>query len=228
MFLLSTYSSEAFACMAEAPEPPPSPAPNRMKVPADLPEEPRERQLADARLLSRVAAGDRAAFGELYDRFSRPLFATALRILRDSTEAQDVVHDAFITLWEKANAFENARGTAFAWAVTLTRNRAIDRLRSRRRRAQLLEGSAPSDLGLDENSSGPSADAAADTSDQASAVRAAVATLPADQQQALQLAFFGGLTQDEIATRLQTPLGTIKARIRRGLLKLREQLASRS
>jgi RNA polymerase sigma-70 factor, ECF subfamily len=137
------------------------------------------------------------------------------------------VHDAFITVWEKAALFEATRGTAFSWALTLTRNRAIDRLRSRRRRAQLLDASALSDFGLDENSAGPSADAAAETGDQAQAVRAAVATLPADQQNALQLAFFGGLTQEEIAARLQTPLGTIKARIRRGLLKLRDQLASR-
>jgi RNA polymerase sigma-70 factor (ECF subfamily) len=91
----------------------------------------------------------------------------------------------------------------------------------------LLDNSAPSDLGLDENSSGPSADASADSSDQAAVVRAAVETLPPEQQSALKLAFFSGLTQEEIATRLRTPLGTIKARIRRGLLKLREQLAAR-
>jgi len=189
-------------------------------------DQPDERQAADARLLDRVAAGDRAAFAELYDRFSRPLYATALRILNDAAEAQDIVHDAFVTLWEKASSFESDRGTAFSWALTLTRNRAIDRLRSRRRRAELLESSAPSDLGLDENSSGPSADTSATASDQATAVRAAVATLPADQQRALELAFFSGLTQEEIAARLRTPLGTVKARIRRGLLKLREQLAT--
>ena len=191
--------------------------------PAELPD---ARHAADARLLGRVAEGDRAAFSELYDRFSRPLYATAFRILNDAAEAQDIVHDAFVALWEKAATFETSRGTAFSWALTLTRNRAIDRLRSRRRRAELLDSSAPSDLGLDENSSGPSADDSASASDQAVAVRAAVATLPADQQRALELAFFGGLTQEEIAARLRTPLGTIKARIRRGLLKLRDQLAS--
>ena len=189
-------------------------------------EEPDARHAADARLLGRVATGDRAAFSELYDRFSRPLYATAFRILNDANEAQDIVHDAFVAVWEKAETFETSRGTAFSWALTLTRNRAIDRLRSRRRRAELLDASAPSDLGLDENSSGPSADDSASASDQAVAVRAAVATLPADQQRALELAFFGGLTQEEIATRLRTPLGTVKARIRRGLLKLRDQLAS--
>lgn len=190
-------------------------------------EHPDERHAEDARLLTRVAAGDREAFSELYDRFSKPLYATAVRILTDTAEAQDVVHDAFVALWDKARTYESSRGTAFSWALTLTRNRAIDRLRSRRRRAELLDNSAPSDLGLDENSSGPSADASADSSDQAAAVRAAVETLPPEQQSALKLAFFSGLTQEEIATRLRTPLGTIKARIRRGLLKLREQLAAR-
>ena len=188
---------------------------------------PDSRNAADAHLLELVASGDRAAFTELYDRFSRPLYATALRILNDPSEAQDIVHDAFVAVWEKAAAFETSRGTAFSWALTLTRNRAIDRLRSRRRRAELLDTSVPSDLGLDENSSGPGAAAAALASDQASTIRAAVATLPDDQQHALKLAFFSGLTQEEIALRLSTPLGTIKARIRRGLIKLRDQLATR-
>ncbi len=98
-----------------------------------------------------MAGGEHDALAELYDRFSRPLYATALRILNDATEAQDVVHDVFITLWEKSSAFAVERGTAFSWAVTLTRNRSIDRLRSRRRRAELLEQSFPADLGYDED-----------------------------------------------------------------------------
>ena len=227
MLLLPSCSLEAFACAAFPSGGNAAPAPERMSEPDESPGQPDERHLADARLLRRITTGDRAAFSELYDRFSRPLYATALRILQDSSEAQDVVHDSFIALWEKASTFETTRGTAFAWAITLTRNRAIDRLRSRRRRAQILEAAAPSDLGLDENSSGPSADLAAATSDQARAIRAAVATLPADQQTALELAFFGGLTQEEIAVRLRAPLGTVKARIRRALLKLRDQLAPR-
>ena len=106
-----------------------------MSSPSPHPEDALERQLADARLLNRIAAGDRAAYGELYDRFSRPLYATAVRILSDASEAQDILHDAFIVLWEKASSFDSRRGSAFGWAVTLVRNRAIDRLRSRRRRA---------------------------------------------------------------------------------------------
>jgi RNA polymerase sigma-70 factor (ECF subfamily) len=188
---------------------------------------PDERQHVDAHLVQRVAQRDPQALAELYDRFSGPLYGASLRILRDPSEAQDIVHDAFVTLWEKAVSFDPARGTAFSWATTLVRNRAIDRLRMRRRRAELLASSAPSDLGYDESSSIGSGDAAATVSDEARAVRAAVATLPADQQRALELAFFTGLTQEEIARKLSQPLGTVKARIRRGLLKLRDSLARR-
>jgi len=174
-----------------------------------------------AALMQAMAGGDRAAFGRLYDRLSRPLFATARRILNDASEAEDIVHDVFIALWEKSTDFDVTRGSVFAWAVTLTRNRAIDRLRLRRRRAELLSASAPSDLGYDQ--AAPGIDPA--TAETAASVRAAVARLPAEQQRALELAFFSGLTQQEIAERLQEPLGTVKARIRRGLIKLRDLLA---
>jgi RNA polymerase sigma-70 factor (ECF subfamily) len=187
---------------------------------------PGERGAEDARLVRRMAGGERDALAELYGRFSRPLYATALRILNDATEAQDVVHDVFITLWEKSSAFAVEKGTAFSWAVTLTRNRAIDRLRSRRRRAELLEQSVPADLGYNEDGGAEAGETAA-LRDQAHAVRAAVAALPADQKRALELAFFGGLTQQEVAEQLQEPLGTVKARIRRGLGKLRDVLAHR-
>lgn len=188
---------------------------------------PEEREQVDARLMRRIAARDRAAFAELYDRFSGPLFGAAMRILRDSAEAQDVVHDAFVALWEKADTFAHERGSPFSWAVTLVRNRAIDRVRQRRRRAELLAESAPSDLGYAEAAPNASATEAAVAGDEARAVRAAVASLPAEQKKALELAYFGGLTQEEIARTLREPLGTVKARIRRGLIKLRDSLASR-
>jgi RNA polymerase sigma-70 factor (ECF subfamily) len=188
---------------------------------------PEERQRIDALLVQRVAVGDRQAFTELYDRFSGPLYGTALRVLRDPAEAQDVVHDAFVTLWEKAGTFETSRGSAFSWAITLVRNRAIDRVRMRRRRAELLADSSPSDLGYVEDSADSSAGDSAALGDDARAVRAAVATLPIEQQRALELAFFGGLTQEQIAQKLSEPLGTVKARIRRGLLKLRDALAQK-
>jgi RNA polymerase sigma-70 factor (ECF subfamily) len=189
--------------------------------------QPDDRQKEDARLVLRMAQGDKAAFAEIYDRFSRPLYATAMRVVNDATEAQDIVHDVFITLWEKASTFEAGRGSAFAWAVTLVRNRAIDRVRMRRRRSELLSSSAPADLGYDENPPGAGADDNAALGDQAQVVRAAVATLPLEQKRALELAFFSGLTQQQIAEQLSEPLGTVKARIRRGLLKLRDSLPRR-
>lgn len=207
-----------------------SPRPRREPVTrptAMPPTPPDERQQLDARLVQRMAAGDRGALGELYDRFSGPLLGAAVRILRDQAEAQDIVHDAFVAMWEKAGTFDTARGNAFAWAVTLVRNRAIDRVRMRRRRSELLDEAAPSDLGYAESAGAPSGGDTAARGEEASAVRAAVATLPLEQQRALELAFFGGLTQEEIARQLAQPLGTIKARIRRGLLKLRDSLAPR-
>jgi RNA polymerase sigma-70 factor, ECF subfamily len=184
-----------------------------------------DRREVDADLLRRMARRDQAAFAQLYDRFSRPLYATALRVLNDTHEAEDVVQDVFRALWEKAAAFESGRGSAFSWAVTLTRNRAIDRIRMRQRRSELLAASVPEDLGYHADvNAGDSADDLW-LKEKAGAVRAAVATLPGEQQRALELAFFGGLTQQEIAEKLREPLGTIKARIRRGLLKLRETLS---
>lgn len=186
-----------------------------------------ERDQLDALLLTRVAEGSREAFARLYDRFSSPLYGAAMQILRDTAEAQDVVQDAFLTLWEKAATFESSRGSAFSWAVTLVRNRAIDRVRMRRRRSELLAESAPEDLGYLAGALQAGGDENATLGDQARAVRAAVATLPPEQQRALELAFFGGLTQEEIARKLREPLGTVKARIRRGLMKLRDSLPDR-
>ncbi len=181
----------------------------------------------DAALLRRIANRDSSALGALYDRFSRPLFATAVRLLGDSREAEDLVHDVFLTLWEKAPDFAEDRGSAFAWAVTLTRNRAIDRLRQRKRRLELLAEATPGNIELTESHENiPSSPDDLQMKEQAAKVREAVSGLPRDQQDALELAFFKGLTQQEIATHLQQPLGTIKARIRRGLLKLRELLSS--
>ncbi len=179
---------------------------------------------ADARLLTRLAGGDRPAFAEIYDRYSRPLYAIALRVLNDSREAEDVLHDVFLTVWSRAGDYQEKRGQVFAWLLTLTRNRAIDRVRARKRRSEILRQAFPADLGY------------AETGDsvgllwhqeKAAAVRQAVATLPADQRQALELAFFSGLTQQQIAGQLGEPLGTIKARIRRSLLRLRETLSPR-
>ena len=225
MSIAPSYLPDAWAAAVSAG---PGPLPRiALMTPEIHGDQPDERALTDARLLRRMAAGDREALAELYDRFSRPLYATAVSMLNDAAEAQDVTHDVFISLWEKSSRFEDSRGSAFTWAVTLLRNRAIDRIRGRTRRMRLLEGAAPADLGYDPDAGGPAADEAAVRSEEAGAVRAAVATLPADQRKALHLAFFGGMTQEEVAAELNQPLGTVKARIRRGLQKLRETLATR-
>jgi RNA polymerase sigma-70 factor (ECF subfamily) len=201
----------------------------RMK-PADdtvLAEACAERAHLDAELLGRTARGDREAFAQLYDRFSRPLYATALRILNNPAEAEDIVQDVFLVLWEKARTFEVARGSAFAWAVTLTRNRAIDRVRMRTRRAELLSQTTAEDAGTQPAAAGPDSALQLLSKEHAIAVRAAVASLPPEQKRALELAFFDGLTQQEVSAALRQPLGTVKARIRRGLLKLREIMGGR-
>lgn len=199
-----------------------------MEPPAPTPPTDQQQRDIETALLQRVAAGDKDAFAQLYDRLSRPLYAVALRILNDRAEAEDIVHDAFVALWEKARHFEMERGSAFSWTVTAVRNRAIDRLRSRNRRRELLDRSAPVDLGY-ADSGAQEADSAEQLwqRESTSAVRRAVAELGAEQRAALELAFFGGLTQQEIAARLQQPLGTVKARIRRGLLKLKDALSPR-
>jgi RNA polymerase sigma-70 factor (ECF subfamily) len=188
---------------------------------------PGDRQTEDGDLIRRMARGDKLACAELYDRFSRPLFSVALRILNDQSEAEDVVQDVFLALWEKANGFDADRGSAFGWAITLTRNRAIDRLRTRRRRSNLLNESFVEDLPGGKSTAEP--DSADDLiyKEKTATVRAALSTLPPEQLRAVELAFFSGLTQQEIAARLSEPLGTVKARIRRGLLKLRDTLTRR-
>ena len=188
---------------------------------------PGDRQKEDGELVRRMARGDKQACSELYDRFSRPLYSVALRVLSDQSEAEDVVQDVFLALWEKSGTFDTTRGSAFGWAITLTRNRAIDRLRTRRRRATLLSESFVEDI--PGGNAEPDPDSADDLifKERSGAVRAALSTLPVDQLRALELAFFSGLTQQEIAARLSEPLGTVKARIRRGLLKLRESMTRR-
>jgi RNA polymerase sigma-70 factor (ECF subfamily) len=173
-------------------------------------------------LLRRVAARDREALADFYDQVAGVLFSTALRILGDSHEAEEVIQDVFVQIWEKAPMFDVVLGTPFHWAVSITRNRSIDRLRSRQRRARVVE-----EFRQEEIVSGepyvPAAPAKLDT-EHISIVRNAVLSLPLEQRQVIELAFFSGLTHAEIAGKLNEPLGTVKARIRRGMLKLRESL----
>jgi RNA polymerase sigma-70 factor (ECF subfamily) len=186
-------------------------------------EEPTAEDL-QAQLLRRVATGDLQAMSDFYDQSVQPLYSVALRILGDASEAEEVIQDVFVQVWEKAGTFDPLIGAAFHWVLSITRHRAIDRLRSRQRRSRLVEQII--ETGAVETESASALENAALGGDEAAAVRTALGSLPGDQRQAIEMAFFGGLTHAEIAEVLHQPLGTIKARIRRGLLRLRESLKS--
>lgn len=173
-------------------------------------------------LLRRVAQRDLDALSEFYDQTATPLFSVALRILGNHSEAEEVIQEVFVQIWEKAHTFDGLLGSAFQWTLGITRHRAIDRLRKGQRRAKLLEELKLDGVNDALESSMP--DAAAAEGESALAIRTALARLPNDQRHAIELAFFAGLTHPEIAEMLQEPIGTIKARIRRGLLKMREAL----
>lgn len=176
----------------------------------------------DEQLILRVAQGDRSAFGVLYDRFSSPLYSLALKMLTNEAEAKDLLQEVFLSVWSKAAGFRAERGSAFSWVVSHLRNRAIDRLRSRRRHGELMEANAPD---LEPVSSAvASSSHQVEVSERAREVRSALEQLSEEQRQVLRLAYFEGLTQVEIAEKLEEPLGTIKARAHRGMARLRTTL----
>jgi RNA polymerase sigma-70 factor (ECF subfamily) len=176
----------------------------------------------DVELLGRIANRDRDAFAEFYDRHSTLLFSVACKILNDQTDAEDVVQESFVQIWEKAANFDSKLGKASSWAATMTRNKAIDRIRASQRRTRLAE-EAGSEMAI-ANESDATVNEAVHGHDKAKLIQTAIVTLPTEQRQAIELAYFSGLTQHEISEKLKQPLGTIKARIRRGMLKLRDQL----
>jgi len=185
--------------------------------------DPAEQLDAEIELLRRVAQGDRRGFEELYDRFSGVLFSTASRVLNNQEAAEDVLQDVFVQIWEKAPLYDPARGKPLTWAITLTRNKAIDRLRATVRRNRLSEDmqrESQTQNQFDDRSSFEMAS----TGDTNKLVREAMQKLSKDQREAIELAFFSSLTQPEIAERLNEPLGTVKARIRRGMMRLRDLL----
>jgi RNA polymerase sigma-70 factor (ECF subfamily) len=175
----------------------------------------------EAGLLRRVAGGDRAAFAELYDRFAGVLFSVAFRVVNDREVAEDVLQDVFIQIWEKAPLYDPSRGKPMTWAITLTRNKAIDRLRSVQRRNRLhgeVEREAKSEVRFDGSGSAD----AVEVAEAGQIVRGALEKLPDEQRVPIEMAFLKSMTQSEIAEALGQPLGTVKARIRRGLLRLRQ------
>ena len=174
--------------------------------------------LSDEALVALAARFEQSALAELYDRFGRPAYGLALRILRDESLAEDAVQEAFLALWRTAARFVPERGKASTWILTLVHRRAVDIVRrEERRRADALE-QAP------EPESRVAVDEEAWLRLQRERVQDALRMLPDQQREAIELAYYGGFTQSELAERLGQPLGTIKSRMFGGLARLRELL----
>jgi RNA polymerase sigma-70 factor (ECF subfamily) len=178
---------------------------------------------ADQELMRQIAAADETAFSSLYRRLAPGLFSMIYEVLRDQKEAEDVLQESFVQMWKKASTYDPARSALFTWAAMISRNRALDRLRSRQRRGRTLEA-ATAEWSAAAPEFADQADELLGHSEERSRIREALTKLPEAQRNAIQLAFFRGLTQAEVSTQLGEPLGTIKARIRRGLIALRDVL----
>lgn len=171
-------------------------------------------RLAEA--LGRVARGDREALKFVYARTSAKLFGVCLRILPDRGDAEDALQEAFVTIWRKAGSFDAARGSPITWLVTVTRNRALDRFRSRRSVA-----TQPIEAAGEVADESETADAAIERDQDAAQLRGCLAELSAPEADLIRAAFLQGSTYSELAARADMPLGTVKSRIRRALIKLK-------
>ncbi len=173
-------------------------------------------------LLQQIARGDREAFGRFYDRFATLVFTFAVRLLQVRSDAEDLLQEVFLQVWRQANSYDQRRGSPEAWIITLTRSRGIDKLRSIRRRDRRV-------IPPEESSRGKGGEGMERSTVEPEArlmVRGALARLPEAQRTVLELAYFEGLTQSEIAARLDEPLGTVKTRMRAGLERLRGLLGT--
>jgi RNA polymerase sigma-70 factor, ECF subfamily len=173
--------------------------------------------MAGEALIQQMAAGDREAFGSFYDRYASLVYSLIVRIVRDRSDAADVLQDVFWEAWQSAATYDPSRGTPEAWMITRARARAIDRVRAVRRRGETFvapvdEAAAPATLGRD----------AAERAEDRGIIQGALGQLSLAQREVIELAYYAGLTQTEIAERLKQPLGTVKTRIRLGLERLRE------
>jgi RNA polymerase sigma-70 factor (ECF subfamily) len=177
----------------------------------------------DVALIRRMVEADETALGALYDRWVRSLYSLVLHLLRDPDEAEDVVEETFWQAWRKANSYEPSRGAVSSWLLTIGRRKALDRLRARKRsREDLVDNDRTFD-DLPSQSPDPSVDA--EGSELKENVKAALRALPAEQREVLELGYFSGMSQTEIAEATGQPLGTVKTRMRLALQKLKEPLS---
>jgi RNA polymerase sigma-70 factor (ECF subfamily) len=181
---------------------------------------------SDPQLLRDIVAGNADALGALYDSHARMVFSLAKRMLARQEDAEEVVQDVFAYVWKQAARYESSRASVAGWLVMLTRTRAVDKLRARRARPDLNQPIDPGPA-LDASVSRlATPEALAVSSDDARSVTAALAALPAEQRSLIDLAYFEGLSQSEIAERTGTPLGTVKTRMRTALQTMRAAMSS--
>ncbi len=180
--------------------------------------------LDDEELMQRLFYRDLKAFRTLFGRYGNLVYATSLRVVRDAQLAEDMVQEIFLRLWRKPENYVAGRGKFVSWLMSVTRNRAVDEIRSRNRRFR-YETSSPEEQQREFPAPEGNAPALmAELADQRRLILAALARVPADQRLVIEMAYFGGLTQQEISDQLSQPLGTVKTRIRLGMQKLRAAL----
>lgn len=178
----------------------------------------------DPALLERMTQGDASALGQLYDRHAKGVYSLALRVLRNPQDAEDVVQEVFAQSWRIASRYDPSRASVSGWLTMQAKSRAIDRLRGRQSRHAHIQDAQDGFADRADPAAGP--DVFAVQADDTRRVRLALLALPALQRSAIELAYYEGLTHAEIAGRLEQPLGTVKTRIRQGLLTLRGALSS--
>lgn len=183
-------------------------------------------QLSDVDLIDQASRGDARALEVLYDRYSRVVFSFALRIVNDSLIAEELLQEVFFRAWQQGGSFRASKGTFLTWLLSITHNMAIDEVRKRKRRPQRSDSDDPDLVLASVPDSGPSVEEEVWLRALRERIGRALDTLPAAQREAIELAYFKGMTHREIAETLNEPLGTIKTRMRLGMQKLRDQLDS--
>jgi RNA polymerase sigma-70 factor (ECF subfamily) len=183
-----------------------------------------EDERAAEQLMERLARRDQSALERLYDRYSALVYSLLLRMTQETASAEELTQEVFLKVWRNAHLYESSRGSLEAWLVTVARNIALDHIRSKREKQRRREDAETLAVAVAQ----PRTEEWVDRRKRMGQVRTLMASLPEDQRRALELAYFEGLSQTEIAARLEQPLGTVKSWVRNALLRLRDELGGRS